>query len=233
MEGLPGHSPARCGADRPGDGGGVLSARKIVFWRHGQTIWNLEHRFQGRTDIPLDETGRTQAKTAARLLAGMRPDAIVSSDLMRARDTAGELAAITGLPVATDPRLQERSGGEWEGLTGEEIRSRYPAEWAIWEPVGGEAETDLGERVAAAVTDALSTLPDEQTLVVASHGGAIRAGLAVLLGLPPAVWGRLGPLSNCSWSVVGEAPAGWRATGWRLLEHNAGTLPEPVLSDDR
>jgi probable phosphoglycerate mutase len=69
--------------------------------------------------------------------------------------------------------------------------------------------------------------------VVASHGGAIRAGMAAMLGLDPATWDRLGPLANCAWSVAGEAPAGWRLTGWRLLEHNAGTLPEPVLSDDR
>jgi glucosyl-3-phosphoglycerate phosphatase len=207
--------------------------RRVVLWRHGQTRWNVEHRFQGSTDIALDEVGREQAVRAAKLLAGLRPDAIICSDLSRATETAAELAKLTGLSVATDARLQERSGGLWEGLTGTEIRERYPEEWARWDPPAGEAEVDVAARVVAAVQEAIAGLDTGATLVVASHGGAIRAGMAAMLGLDPATWDRLGPLANCAWSVAGEAPAGWRLTGWRLLEHNAGTLPEPVLSDDR
>jgi probable phosphoglycerate mutase len=200
-----------------------------VLWRHGQTAWNLEHRFQGKTDIPLDEKGVAQAERAARLLAALQPTAILSSPLQRAARTADALAAITGLPVSHDPDLTERDGGAWEGLTNAEIRQRFPAEYAVWQPPGGETGAEVAKRVGAALERAIGRLPADGLLVVASHGAALRLGLAQLLGFPEGLWDRLGGLSNCSWSVVGEMRDG----GWRLVEHNAGTLPEPVLSDDR
>jgi len=204
-----------------------------VLWRHGQTVWNAEHRFQGQSDIPLDETGQAQAERAARLLAALRPDLIVSSDLARAAATAAALARLTGLEVTLDKDLRERHGGCWEGLTDTEIRTRYPVEHANWTPPDGEPSAVVAERVAGAllrVADAASE-PGVATglAVVVSHGAALRLGMARLLGLPEELSGVLGPLSNCSWSVLGR----WRGR-WRLLEHNAGTLPEPVvLSDDR
>ena len=204
-----------------------------MLWRHGQTIWNAERRFQGQSDIPLDETGQAQAERAARLLAALRPDLIVSSDLARAAATAAALARLTGLEVTLDKDLRERHGGCWEGLTDTEIRNRYPVEHANWTPPDGEPSAVVAERVAGAllrVADAASE-PGVATglAVVVSHGAALRLGMARLLGLPEELSGVLGPLSNCSWSVLGR----WRGR-WRLLEHNAGTLPEPVvLSDDR
>ena len=204
-----------------------------MLWRHGQTIWNAEHRFQGQSDIPLDETGQAQAERAARLLAALRPDLIVSSDLTRAAATAAALSRLAGLEVALDKDLRERHGGCWEGLTDTEIRTRYPVEHANWTPPDGEPSAVVAERVAGSllrVADAASE-PGVATglAVVVSHGAALRLGMARLLGLPEELSGVLGPLSNCSWSVLGR----WRGR-WRLLEHNAGTLPEPVvLSDDR
>jgi len=204
-----------------------------VLWRHGQTRWNVERRYQGQTDIPLDGTGQAQASRAARLLAAVGPQAIVSSDLSRAVETAQMLSEITGIPVRYDKRLRERSGGVWQGLTNDEIRERYPDEWARWSPPDGETEAQLGDRFAEAVADGVGLLPAGGTLVVASHGSAIRAGLGRLLNLPEGSWRMLGPVQNCSWSVIAPAPEGWDYAGWRLLEHNAGTLPVPVLSDDR
>jgi len=204
-----------------------------VLWRHGQTIWNAERRFQGQSDIPLDETGQAQAERAARLLAALHPDLIVSSDLTRAAATAAALGRLAGLEVALDKDLRERHGGCWEGLTDTEIRTRYPVEHANWTPPDGEPSAVVAERVAGAllrVADAAAG-PDVATglAVVVSHGAALRLGMSRLLGLPEELSGVLGPLSNCSWSVLGR----WRGH-WRLLEHNAGTLPEPVvLSDDR
>ena len=107
---------------------------RLVLWRHGQTAWNAERRFQGQSDIPLDEAGQAQAERAARLLAGLRPDLIVSSDLIRATGTAAPLARLTGLDVILDKDLRERHGGGWEGLTDAEIRARYPAEHAALDP---------------------------------------------------------------------------------------------------
>ncbi|KAF4407044.1 MULTISPECIES: histidine phosphatase family protein [Streptomyces] len=207
--------------------------RKIVLWRHGQTAWNLERRFQGTTDIELTETGRSQARRAARLLGALEPDAIIASDLVRARDTAAELAAVTGLEVTADPGLRETYAGSWQGLTHEEILERHGEQYAAWkrgEPVrrgGGELETDVADRAAPVVARHADKLPERGTLVVVSHGGTIRTTIGRLLGLDSRHWEALGGLSNCCWSVLGEG-----ARGWRLLEHNAGTLPEPVLGDD-
>ena len=203
-----------------------------MLWRHGQTIWNAEHRFQGQSDIPLDETGQAQADRAARLLAALHPDLIVSSNLTRAAATAAALGRLAGLEVALDKDLRERHGGCWEGLTDTEIRTRYPVEHANWTPPDGEPSAVVAERVAGAllrVADAASERGVATGLaVVVSHGAALRLGMARLLGLPEELSGVLGPLSNCSWSVLGR-----RHGRWRLVEHNAGTLPEPVLSDDR
>ena len=206
-----------------------MSKRSVVLWRHGQTAWNLESRFQGRTDIPLDATGITQSEESARRLAAFRPTAILSSPLQRAARTAAALAEVTGLSVAFDPDLSERDGGAWEGLTTREIKERYPDEHTRWEPPGGETSAEVAKRVGAALERDIGRMTDDGPLVVASHGAALRLGLASLIGLPEELWIRLGGLSNCNWSVLAEMRDG----GWRLVEHNAGTLPEPVLSDDR
>ena len=201
---------------------------RLVLWRHGQTQWNVDGRFQGQSDIPLDAVGEQQAERAARLLAGLRPDAIVSSDLVRAMATAAPLARLTGLTVTTDKELRERFGGLWEGLTDIEIRTRYPAEHAAWMPPEGESSAVVAERAGAALERIAAGMAPGTLVVVVSHGAAIRLGAARLLGFPEDLWGAVGPLANCAWSVLGR-----RRSRWRLLEHNAGTLPEPVLSDDR
>ena len=199
-----------------------------MLWRHGQTTWNAENRFQGQTDIPLSETGVAQAERAARLLAALKPDRIYSSDLSRASSTARALGRITGLPVTLDKDLRERSGGSWEGLTSEEIRERFPAERVTWDPPDGETRSAVADRVYGALTRIAGELGDDDELaVVASHGAAIRLGVERFLGLDVNHSGILGPLTNCSWSVLGL-----RRGTWRLLEHNAGNLPEPVLGDD-
>ena len=196
-------------------------------------MWNAERRFQGQSDSPLDETGRAQAERAARLLAALRPDLIVSSDLSRAARTAAPLARLTGLEVILDKDLRERHGGCWEGLTDTEIRERYPDAHATWTPPDGESATVVADRVAAALQRIVTAVAEQVTgrdglAVVVSHGAALRLGMSRVLGMPDELFGVLGPLSNCSWSVLGV-----RSGRWRLMEHNAGTLPEPVLSDDR
>lgn len=208
----------------------------MVIWRHGRTAWNLLHRFQGQIDIPLDDVGIVQAERAARLLAALKPAAIAASDLSRARRTAESLAALTGLPVELDQGLRETYAGSWQGLDDDEIRTRFADQFAAWrrgEPVrrgGGELEVEVAERMVAAIERALRRLDERGepgTLVVATHGGAARVAIGQLLGLPSDNWHVLGGLSNCCWSVLGET-----SRGWRLLEHNAGTLPEPVMGDD-
>jgi len=227
----PSHGGAAWG-DRHG------SSRRLVFWRHGRTTWNAEQRFQGQTDIPLDETGVAQAVRAAKALARLRPAVIVSSDLTRARATAEHLAELTDVPVRDDPDLRETFAGEWEGLTRPELEERFGSQLAQWaagadvRPGGGETRVEVAARVVAAVRRALIQVGEGETLVVATHGGAARAGIGALLELPPEHWAALGVLTNCAWSVLQENVTGF-GPGWRLQEYNAGSLPVPALADDR
>ena len=214
------------------------TGRRIVLWRHGRTEWNASARFQGQTDIGLDDVGREQARTAARLLTGLRPSVIVSSDLIRARDTAAALGELTGLPVEVDPGLRETFAGTWQGRTSDEIAATDLEAYDAWvagvpdvRPGGGETRWEVAERTSAALTKALERVEPGGTLVAVTHGGAARTVLAMQLGLPPEWWGVLGGLSNCCWSVLHEDSR--RGPGaWRLEEHNAGSLPEPVLSEE-
>ncbi len=135
--------------------------------------------------------------------------------------------------MSHDSALRETYAGVWQGLTHEEILERHGDEYRAWkrgEPVrrgGGELETEVADRAAPVVLEHAEKLTGDGTLVVVSHGGTIRTTIGRLLDLAPRSWESLGGLSNCCWSVLGEG-----ARGWRLLEHNAGTLPEPVLGDD-
>jgi len=148
---------------------------EILLARHGETDWNRERRIQGKTDRPLNDAGRAQAAELARALAAERIDAVYSSDLLRALDTARAVAAPRGLDVVTLRELRERDFGTWEGLTDTEILERFPeARTTPW----GDAETreQLAERVVAALSLIADRHPDGRVLAV-THGGPIRAVL--------------------------------------------------------
>jgi len=213
-------------------------ARTLVLWRHGRTDWNDENRFQGSTDIALNEVGIGQAERAARLLAALSPTAIVSSDLSRALQTAAPLARLTGLAVSVDPDLQETNGGEWEGRVGADIRVNDGATFAAWldsENViagnTGERRSQVAERAHRAIVKAFEPLGPDATLVAVTHGGASRCLIAHMLGLGTGNWGAVGGLANCAWSVLEEVHRHDGLIRWRLVEHNAGTLPEPITDE--
>jgi len=214
-----------------------------VLWRHGQTTWNREHRFQGQTDIPLDEVGEVQAEQAARQLAALRPGALFSSDLVRAQQTAAPLSRLTGLPVSLDKDLRERFGGDWEGLSDAVIRERYPAERATWNPPNGEPTLVVADRVATAFARIADTLEAGQLAVLVGHGAALRLGMERILGLSALGGPTLGSLVNCSWSVLELRDAHWRLNEYNVTAPDAATLggspfdaprtlPEPVTGDD-
>jgi broad specificity phosphatase PhoE len=215
------------------------AARRIIFWRHGRTEWNHAGLFQGQEDIDLDGTGREQAARAADVLATRGPSLIISSDLRRAADTAAALSSVTGLEVSYDQRLRETDAGRWQGLSFAEIDEHFADDNAAWRggdpnvrAGGAENRLEVGERMLAAVLDAVDRIAPAETLIVVSHGGAIRAVLAALMGLPPERWGALAGLSNCHWSelheVVGRTGARF---SWQLTEHNVGlgSLPAEPL----
>lgn len=192
--------------------------------------------------MPLDEVGFDQVRRAAQTLVGLQPTHIVSSDLSRALDTARALARLAELEVQVDPDLRETFAGQWQGLTKTELMERFASDYSAWggdsnvRPGGGETRLEVAQRVMRAINGALTSVPDGGTLVVASHGGALRAGLGRLLALEPAQWTALGVLANAQWTVLQELdeniprPPGLQ---WRLAEYNAGSLPEPVMGDDR
>ncbi|MFC7532092.1 histidine phosphatase family protein [Actinoplanes sp. GCM10030250] len=200
---------------------------RLLVWRHGNTDWNAGHRVQGQSDVPLNDVGRRQAAEAAALLARLRPDAIVSSDLRRAADTAAALATVTGLPVSSDERLRERYFGAWQGLTTAEVAERRPVEFARWKAgedvIGGDVETldDLGKRVCEALQDAARVAPGG-TVVVATHGAAARQGIGHLLGWRQQELRTLRALQNCHWVELADDPV----RGWQVVAYNVGALAE-------
>jgi glucosyl-3-phosphoglycerate phosphatase len=205
---------------------------RLVVWRHGHTDWNRDSRVQGQTDTPLNDTGRAQAAAAASLLAGLDPGVIVSSDLRRAAETAAALAALTGLPVRRDERLRERHYGRWQGHTLAEVAERFPAEHARWragDPAPGcdiESLDDLGKRVGQTLQEAADAAAG-RTVVVATHGGGAKQGMAWLLGWLPDMSRSVAGLDNCHWAELRHD-----ARGWRLWSYNVGasTRVEPPLS---
>jgi broad specificity phosphatase PhoE len=196
--------------------------RRIVVWRHGRTAWNSERRFQGGSDQPLDETGVTQAESAARDLERLGPAALVTSDSLRASQTAASLASLRGLAPVLDARLREADLGAWEGLTRAQVAERFPQEYASWREGldvgrgGGETFLEVARRAEAALADALTALGPGQTLVAVTHGGTARAAIGRCLDLAPGSWCRLGTLGHGRWAVLEE-----QSFGWRLAEHNA------------
>lgn len=212
-----------------------MTARAVILWRHGRTAYNAAARLQGQIDIPLDEVGLWQVEQAAAHIAVRHhPARIVASDLGRAHSTADALGRITGLTVGLDPRLRERAFGEWEGLTGEEIRARWPEQHATWqagrdpERTGAESRAEVGVRVAGAVTELAHDLPRDETLVVVSHGAAITLGLAVLLGQDAATWRGLSGLHNAHWTLL-RPGRHEGATPWFIEAHNLG--PSVAVDD--
>ena len=151
----------------------------ILLARHGETDWNVERRVQGHSDTPLNDTGRAQARALAEELGDEPIDAVYSSDLMRAHETARIVASQRGLEVTAIRDLRERNFGTWEGLTDEEIYVRHPQardrSWQEW----GDAETqfEMAERVLAALLRIAEAHPGQRLLVV-SHGGPHRRVLA-------------------------------------------------------
>lgn len=142
--------------------------------RHGETDWNRERRIQGSTDIPLNDTGREQARATGELLASRRWTALVASPLSRAAETARLIGAAVGLGAPElEPRLAERDYGEAEGLTGPEIDARYPDGTDV---PGREPREAVAERAVAALHDLAARHPGEAVIVVA-HGGVIRSVL--------------------------------------------------------
>jgi broad specificity phosphatase PhoE len=161
---------------------------ELVCVRHGRTDWNLSGRFQGQTDVPLDDEGRAQARALASFLATLSFDYAVASDLSRARETAEIITRGRNLDVVRDAGWREMHFGQWEGLTWNEITERWPeidrgtqTLPKFYTPEGGESFAGLCVRIAAAAARASEGAPNGRVLVV-THAGPLHALLRVLEG---------------------------------------------------
>jgi len=152
----------------------VTNRTELVLVRHGETDWNRAMRYQGQTDIPLNDLGRMQARLGAERLAQESWDAIISSPLSRVMQTAEPIAAATGLsPIETDPDLMERHYGQAEGLLREEREARWPdQDWPGLEPM------DHLQARAMRALHTVATRHAGQRVIVVSHGGLINSLLA-------------------------------------------------------
>lgn len=159
---------------------------RLLLVRHGQSVWNADRRLQGQADIALSALGRRQATDLAPVIAGFAPCRAITSDLIRARDTAALLGFAAARP---DPALREHSVGAWEGRAIPDIVAQSPADYAGWRagtftPPGGEAWGHFTARTTAAIR-AEQAAGACRNLLVICHGGVIRALLHGLLGIAP------------------------------------------------
>jgi alpha-ribazole phosphatase/probable phosphoglycerate mutase len=187
----------------------------LLLIRHGQTDWNLAQRFQGQSDIPLNETGRKQANALAERLAAEDFDAVYSSDLQRAAETASIILQMSGCKpdLYPAPRLREVNFGDWEGLTYDKIKAKHPEALAAWEadifknaPPNGETLEELSVRVQS-MLDELREKHDDQNVLVVAHGGVLQTLICLALKLPPTMYWQF-HLSTASLSEIAFYPAG-------------------------
>ena len=164
---------------------------RICFVRHGETDWNIEQRMQGHRDLALNATGLAQAAAAGRYFVGRQADAIYSSDLLRARQTAQPIAQALNLPLTLHEALRERHFGRCEGLTLAEVASRFADDMRAIEnrdpdycaPQGGESRRQHAARVLGCVARLLADHRG-QTIVVVTHGGVLDVIYRRAQGLP-------------------------------------------------
>lgn len=202
------------------------SKTRIILQRHGRTEWNHTGRFQGQTDIELDQTGREQAAKAAPKLAKLEPAAIIASPLKRTQQTADALSALIEVPRSSDPRLMEINVGSWSGLTFDEVTALDPGYASAMRSgrdfrrsATGETAAEVGKRVGEVLRETAEQYRG-QTVALVSHGVAIRMGVGALLG-----WGFeqtwwLGGMHNCHWVELVSSHTGTPDERFRLSGYN-------------
>ena len=186
-----------------------MKTKRLILVRHGETAWNAEGRIQGMLDVPLNALGLQQAKAVADELARIVDAAeMVSSDLMRTRETATPIANATGFEPRFDARIRERHFGVWQGMTYVEWRikdaegmARYNAGDPDYGPEGGETASQFLARCVSAVSD-LVTASNEKTLILVTHGGVVSSMVRHAQGL--------NPQSARTWSVPNASISEWR-----------------------
>ncbi len=185
----------------------------LLLIRHGETDWNVEGRYQGQADPPLNARGLAQAHALAKQLQekGPKPAVVYASPLRRAWQTATIVAQAVAAPLKAEPRLKEIHLGAWEGVLATEIARRWPELFHAWEvapwqtrPPGGETIAEVQRRVYAAVDDILARHPD-QTVAVVAHRLPIALIKIRYQGYDPEEVRRI-PVPNAQYEIL-EVPS--------------------------
>lgn len=201
---------------------------RFVLVRHGEAQGNRELRYLGTTDVPLTPRGEDQARQLAHAVRSFHPVALYSSPLQRARATAGKISALLGLDVVVSDDLREQDFGAWENLTRAEVQARDPELLAAWEtnadvaPPAGESLAATRERIIASA-DRLAARHSQETVVLTSHVGPIKALVCAALALPAdgahRMW--LDPASICvvEWKFSPNAPSSGTLRVFNAIAH--------------
>jgi broad specificity phosphatase PhoE len=194
-----------------------MVATHFILVRHGETAWNAEGVIQGQSDQPLSDAGRRQAELVAARLGREPWELIYTSDSGRAVETAQIIHAARGGPdPLASPELRERSMGDWEGLTREQVEQRHPQEYIAWArdpgsaPPGGERTEQMAKRVTTFLQALVEHHPGGRLLLV-THAGPIKAIACAALGAPVAgqrIWTANGSISRVKWDGEGLALLG-------------------------
>ncbi len=188
---------------------------RLLLIRHGETDWNVEGRYQGQADPPLNARGLAQAQALAKQLQaqGPHPTVVYASPLRRAWQTAILVAQAVHAPLKADPRLKEIHLGAWEGVLATEIARRWPALFQAWEtapwqtrPPGGETIAEVQRRVYAAVDDIVARHPHE-TVAIVAHRLPIALLKIRYQGYDPSEVRRI-PVANAQYEILEVPPEG-------------------------
>ncbi len=203
-----------------------MEPRFLYCVRHGQSTYNAEGRVQGQSDVPLSQLGRRQGEAVAQALASVSVDAIYSSPLRRAMETARAIARVHGLPIETDDRLKELHAGIFQDKLRTQLWDLYPEEMSRWtsgDPdfviPGGESRRQLARRGCEALKD-IAAAGHRHTVVVA-HGRLLVVTLSALLA--PNDGRQFSPLENGAISLLQYEPhSGFHLVEWNRVDHLAG-----------
>ena len=203
---------------------------QFIVVRHGETEWNVERRVQGNGNSPLTAAGLAQAEAIGARLARERFDLLVASDLGRAMQTAERISAHCGLPIRRDARLRERNFGEGEGLTYEEIDSRWPDVFSRVRETdpdamipGGETRRQFHERVRAAF-QSLAHEHAGKRITVVSHGGVLTSLYRIVHDIPVTQPHRIS-IANASYNAIAFQADTWAIEAWDDTAHLPGVVP--------
>jgi len=205
----------------------IQDSSKLVFVRHGQTVWNVEGRVQGHADSVLTSQGRAQAAAVGKRLKELDFIRLYSSDLVRTRQTSEIIAEFTGHDVITDPRLREKNMGVFQGLTRFEMEEKYGEELALRQAQGpdyivpnGESDRQFFTRSTACFEELAGNHAGE-TIVVVSHGGVLKNLFYFVIGLPLEA-PRRHSILNSSLNTVIKENGRWRLETWGDVTHLHG-----------